>query len=117
MLDIYEKTVELLEKGEDFAIVTVIESDGSTPRGIGTKMILLKNRKTYGTIGGGCLESAAIEEGLIAIEEKKSKTVKYSLEEIDKGGIGMRCGGNIDLFIESINPSHNINTRIRNDEI
>lgn len=116
MLGIYGITIELLEKGEDFAIVTVIDSDGSTPRGIGTKMIVLKNRNVYRTIGGGCFESAAIEEGLIAIKEKKPKTVKYSLEETDKDGIGMRCGGNIDLFIESINPPRNINTRIRNDD-
>lgn len=104
MLDIYEKVVELLERGENFAIVTVIGSEGSTPRGVGTKMIVLKNRKTYGTIGGGCLESVAIEEGLIAIKERKSKTVKYTLEEIDKGGIGMRCGGDIEILIEATNP-------------
>ena len=102
MLDIYEKIVELLEKREDFAIVTVIEIEGSTPRGVGTKMIVEENRRTYGTIGGGCLESAAIEEGLIAIKERNLKTVKYTLEEMDKGGIGMRCGGDIELLIEPI---------------
>jgi len=102
MLDIYEKVVELLEKREDFAIVTVIEIEGSAPRGVGTKMIVEENRRTYGTIGGGCLESAAIEEGLIAIKERNLKTVKYTLEEMDKGGIGMRCGGDIELLIEPI---------------
>lgn len=102
MQDIYEKVVELLEKKENFAIVTVIEIEGSTPRGVGTKMIVEEHRRTYGTIGGGCLESAAIEESLIAIKERNLKTIKYTLEEMDKGGIGMRCGGDIELLIEPI---------------
>ena len=104
MLDIYYKATELLREGEDFAIITIVKAEGSAPRGVGTKMIVKKDGKTFGNIGGDVLEQFAIKEALKVIKVGQSKTVSYVLEEEHKGGIGMRCGGNVDLLIESTKP-------------
>ncbi|MBS7622110.1 XdhC family protein [Candidatus Bathyarchaeota archaeon] len=104
MLEIYQKITELIDRGETFAVATIIRAEGSTPRGVGTKMIIMRDQTTYGTIGGGCLESAAISEALKALEEQKPRIVSYTLEEEEKGGVGMRCGGKLELSIELVQP-------------
>lgn len=104
MLEIYNKANELLREGENFAMITIVKAESSAPKGIGTKMIVKKDGKTSGNIGGDVLEQFAIKEALEVIKEGKSKTVSYALEEEHKGGIGMRCGGNVDLLIEFTEP-------------
>lgn len=104
MLDIYQKITELLQDGETFALATIIRADGSTPRSVGTKMIIMIDQTTYGTIGGGCAESAVISEALEALKEGKPRIVNYALEEEEKGGVGMRCGGKVELSIEVLQP-------------
>ncbi len=53
---IMKKALEEINKGNELAIATIIEASGSTPREAGgAKMIVLKNGKTYGTVGGGGL--------------------------------------------------------------
>ncbi|MCK4778021.1 MAG: XdhC family protein, partial [Actinomycetia bacterium] len=56
MKNIYEKITELYNSGKQFAIATVIETSGSTPRKSGSKMIIESETVTSGTVGGGILE-------------------------------------------------------------
>jgi xanthine dehydrogenase accessory factor len=103
--EIFQKANELLSKGETFAIATIVRTEGSTPRKLGAKMIVLKDGSTFGTIGGDCVESGAVAEALEAIKEGKSRTVSMVLEEEEFGGVGMRCGGKAEVYIEVINPT------------
>lgn len=101
MRDIFDKIQELLEKQEPFAVATIVGYKGSVPRRL-AKMIVTKAGRTYGTIGGGCVEGQVAETALIMLrEEAKGALVKtYDLVEEDHGGVGMNCGGKIDVAIE-----------------
>ncbi len=103
--DIFRKTNELIAKGEMFAMATIIRTSGSTPRKPGAKMIVLRDGSTIGTIGGDCVESGAVAEALEAIKEGKSRTVAVALKEEELGGIGMRCGGMAEVYIEVVKPT------------
>lgn len=102
---IFRKINELVAKGETFAVVTIVKTEGSTPRKAGAKMIVLPSGSTFGTIGGDCVESGAVAEAVEAIKEGKSKTFSVTLEEEELGGIGMRCGGVVDVYIEVVKPT------------
>ncbi|MGQ9788657.1 MAG: XdhC family protein [Candidatus Hadarchaeaceae archaeon] len=102
---IFRKINELLEKGESFAIVTIVRTEGSTPRKAGAKMIVLPDGRTFGTIGGDCVEAGAVGEAIVALKEGKPKTFTVALKEEELGGIGMKCGGLAEVYIEVINPS------------
>jgi len=102
---IFRKITELLAKGETFAVATIIKAEGSTPRGAGAKMIIHTDGATFGTIGGDCAEAAVVSEALEAIRLDRPRTVSLSLEEEEKGGIGMRCGGRIEVSIEVVKPA------------
>jgi xanthine dehydrogenase accessory factor len=105
MRGIYQKVNELLEKQETFALATIIDYKGSVPRRL-AKMIVTKNLKTYGTIGGGCVEGQVAEEAALLLRESaKGVVVKsYDLVEEEFGGVGMNCGGKIDVSIEIVEP-------------
>ena len=54
--DIYLKIGELLKHGEDFAVATIVKTEGPTPRGPGAKMIVRRDGSIYGSVGGGPVE-------------------------------------------------------------
>src|SRR3972149_6502323 len=105
MKQIYQKTNELLDKQETFAVATIIDYKGSVPRRL-AKMIVTKDLKTYGTIGGGCVEGQVAEEAALMFRNgTKGIVVKsYDLVEEEFGGVGMNCGGKIDVSIEIVEP-------------
>lgn len=94
---IMKKALEEIDKGNELAIATIIDASGSTPREAGAKMIVLKNGKTYGTVGGGAMEKRIIELSLEAIEKGKSEAISLPL---DAKGVEMICGGAVEVFIE-----------------
>lgn len=96
---IYGKICKLISKGEEFAIATIVKTQGSTPRREGTKMIIMRNGAIYGTVGGGPVEKKVITEAVNAIQDGKHRFLTFKLEE-EKAG--MLCGGNMDIFIEPV---------------
>jgi len=105
MSSIYQKIAELLRVQETFAVATIVNYRGSVPRQI-AKMIITKDQKTYGTIGGGCVEGQVVEEAILMLKQGvKGVIVKsYDLVEEEFGGVGMNCGGKIDVSIEIAEP-------------
>ncbi|MBS3815171.1 MAG: XdhC family protein [Hadesarchaea archaeon] len=106
--EVFQKINELLSKGEKFAVATIVNVEGSSPRGAGAKMIIRENGDTFGSIGGDCAERAVVDEALNSIMNEESKTLNISLEEEEEGGIGMKCGGEIEVSIEIVEPTPNI---------
>jgi len=97
---------ELLQKQEPFVVATIVSYKGSVPRQV-AKMIITKDQKTYGTIGGGCVEGQVAEEASLMLNngEKGVLVKSYDLVEEEFGGVGMNCGGKIDVSIEIVEPN------------
>jgi xanthine dehydrogenase accessory factor len=103
--EIFRRANELLTKGETFVIATIVRTQGSTPRKPGSKMIILQDGSTIGTLGGDCLEAGIVDVALNAISEGKSTTIDIVLKEEEQGGVGMKCGGTADVYIEVVKPT------------
>src|SRR5271155_5220154 len=102
--DLYNKAAELISQGKSFAIATVVRVDGSSSARRGSKAIIDPFGKLLlGWVGGGCAESAVKSEAIKSIETEKPRmiTVDMSDEEL---GVGMPCGGTMDIFIEPVLP-------------
>ena len=107
-LEILNEAARLLEKGKSLALCTVVEKKGSGPRDVGAKMIVSEDGTTYGTIGGGNVERALVDECLKAIKEHKSRKVTFNLNKNQKEGTvgtGMICGGELTVLIDVIEPT------------
>jgi xanthine dehydrogenase accessory factor len=92
---------DLERRGIPTALVTVIRTQGSTPREVGAKMIVRHDGTIFGTVGGSAVEALVIREALEALREGKSRIVQHDL--MDAGSdTGMICGGRMEFFIEPL---------------
>ena len=109
MSEILKEAFERMDKGDTIALVTVVEVKGSTPREVGTKMLVAKNGLVAGTIGGGMTEAKVIEEAKQALKEGKEKLLIYHLTKeqaaLDEGAI---CGGEMKVFIDILQPKEEV---------
>lgn len=96
-LEIFTKGKELLDNGEIFSLITIVDAPGSSPGKQSFKMLVRENGETIGTVGGGTLEFLLTKEAIKAIKEEKPKIFKTDLKDI-----GMSCGGSVFAFIDVI---------------
>ncbi len=93
-----ERAADLAAAGEPAAMLTVVGTEGSAPRNVGTKMVVTA-QETYGTIGGGTVEGLAIEAAREVLAREADPGVRtYDLEP--GGNTGMVCGGSMDVFVD-----------------
>jgi xanthine dehydrogenase accessory factor len=106
------KLMEFMENGLSLATVTIIKSEGSTPREIGATMLVDEQGNLLaGTIGGGVLEVRAIKDAVKFIQEKRSGVVDYSLGlpvESEEVFLPAACGGKVSLFIKVYSPKEHL---------
>lgn len=94
------KEISLLK--EPFVITTIIEKKGSSPRGIGSKMVVTKSGRRMGTIGGGAIEYAVIKRASEIMGSDSSEIRAYDLSIEDASDLGMICGGSVRILFESV---------------
>ena len=97
------KTIQSqLTQGNDLVLVTVIASSGATPRGAGARMLVSRNGRLCGTIGGGAVEYRSEQIAARVLEEKTSLGHAFTLTKDDVQNLGMICGGACDVFFHYI---------------
>ena len=98
MRTLFQIIKQEFQKGEDLVLASVIASSGSTPRGAGSRMLIGKNGRIAGTIGGGSVEYRASLMALDILEKKESCEHEFRLNRKDVENIGMICGGEVTVF-------------------
>jgi len=101
MKEIYTEMTEALERGESFAVATVVATKGSTPRKAGAKMLFFPSGRTVGTIGGGCGEAEIWQESMAIMGGSTPKLVAVDLTA-DVEAEDRICGGIMEILIEPI---------------
>jgi len=107
MKSLFETIPELIKTEAPCALTIIVKTKGATPRKPAAKMIVLKDGKTIGTMGGGDLEKRVIEEAVEAIKQGEPRIASFTLD-IEKGKLDMMCGGELDVYIEPILPKANL---------
>ncbi|MDP9245081.1 MAG: XdhC family protein [Chloroflexota bacterium] len=100
MRELYARMAELDREGRPFAVATVVRTVGSTPQVVGAKMLVDDLGRTYGTLGGGCVEGDAFAEAKRVLDEGGSSLREYELTEELAWDTGLVCGGTMWIHIE-----------------
>lgn len=103
--EVFAALGEALSRGEDVALVTIVRANGSTPQRVGAKMLVFADGRTVGTIGGGCYEHDAFWKAREALQRRRPMTVRYELSDDVAADTGLICGGQMEVFIDPIEPS------------
>lgn len=104
MWDWIEKLQELSREEEPFVMVTVIDAAGSTPRDTGSKMLVCREGRFYGSVGGGILEQTALADAEECLKQNTSAKKSYPL----CSQTNQCCGGRVELFFEVMNMGPNL---------
>lgn len=102
-MTIYQTLAEYEGRGEVVCLCTITSSEGSTPRRIGAKMLVLPDGSFQGTIGGGEMEGRVIAEALLAMQDGQPRTLSYRYNDPGRGDVGV-CGGQMEVFVEPVFP-------------
>ena len=103
--EVFAAVADALERGEPAALVTIVSTTGSTPQRVGAKMLVFGDGRTVGTIGGGCYENDAFWKAREAITSRRPQVIHYELSDDFAQETGLICGGQMDVYIEPIEPS------------
>lgn len=99
---IFAKLLYELEKGRDSVLVSIVDDQGSAPRGTGSQMLVGGCGRLLGTIGGGAVEKLSEEAAMVQLEKKENLLRKFELHKGAQENIGMVCGGDVTVLFQYI---------------
>ena len=101
---ILDEAKDWLSSKQNVVIATVIQTWGSSPRQVGSRMIVNDKGDFSGSVSGGCVETAVVRKCLGLLKEKKSfKKIEFKVSNESAWEVGLACGGEIAIFLEQIN--------------
>ena len=101
---ILEEAKDWLTTKRNVVLATVVQTWGSSPRPIGSRMIINDKGDFSGSVSGGCVETAVVRECLGLIKEKKPfKKIEFKVSNESAWEVGLACGGEIAVYLEQIN--------------
>ncbi|MEW6717708.1 MAG: XdhC/CoxI family protein [Chloroflexota bacterium] len=101
--EIFKALSELQDKQLSAALCTIIHAQGSTPRQVGSKMLVFPDGSYVGSVGGGEMEARVIAEAKQALIDGKPRKLEYRLSDPQRGDPGV-CGGQLEVFVDPILP-------------
>ena len=100
---IFEKANNWVENNQKVALATVIQTWGSSPLEVGSRMIINENGNFLGSVSGCCVEAKVIEECITLIKNNKnSEILDFKVSNENAWEVGLACGGDISIYIEQI---------------
>ena len=101
---ILDEARDWLSNKQNVVLATVIQTWGSSPRQVGSRMIVNDKGDFSGSVSGGCVETAVVRECLSLLKEKKNfKKIEFKISNESAWEVGLACGGEIAIFLEQIN--------------
>lgn len=97
-----DKLCSIENNKEKAALVTIVGTRGSTPRKVGSYMLIFPDGTSVGTIGGGCGEAEVRRQVLSAFDDNQSRLYTVSMLNEVAADEGMVCGGIMEVFIQLI---------------
>jgi xanthine dehydrogenase accessory factor len=89
-------------KGEKVAIATVVATRRTAPRPVGSKLAVSESGELAGSVSGGCVESDVFLAAQDVLAGAAPRLITYGITDDMALGIGLPCGGEIDVFVEQL---------------
>jgi xanthine dehydrogenase accessory factor len=96
--------LDWLAEGRRVALATVIQTWGSAPQPVGSKLLIDADGNFLGSVSGGCVEASVIAEAADVLASNKPKTLEFGIEDRTAWSVGLACGGKIRIFVEPVGP-------------
>lgn len=102
MKDVLDRIERWLAEGRQVGLATVIGTERSAPRDPGAVLAVTDGLEVAGSVSGGCVEAAVVEEAAEVIRTGRPRRVTYGISDEDAIAVGLSCGGVVHIFIERV---------------
>ena len=89
-------------EGKQVAVATLIKAVGSSPRPLGSKLAISSEGEMAGSVSGGCVEGAVVEEAREVLSTGRPKRLRYGISDEQAWAVGLTCGGEIEVLLERL---------------
>lgn len=100
--DILATAAAWRDAGRDVALATVVTTWGSSPRPVGSQLVVDDQGAMMGSVSGGCIEGAVVREALDAIADGKPRLLDFGVSNEQAWDVGLACGGKVQVFVEKV---------------
>ncbi|MBL4806236.1 MAG: XdhC family protein [Rhodobacteraceae bacterium] len=97
-----EQALAWIADGKQAAIAIVIDTWGSAPRPVGSLLAISSDGEIAGSVSGGCVESAVVEEALEVMKDGTPRVLEFGVADDNAFAVGLACGGDIKILVEPI---------------
>src|SRR5256714_6571479 len=106
MREVAEELRAWREAKDPVAIATVVETWGSSPRPLGSKMLVSGSGRMAGSVSNGCIEGDVFEAAQEVLATGRARLVQYGVADAVAFEVGLACGGHIEVFIQPATEVH-----------
>ncbi len=98
---ILDEAKQWLDENKKVVLATVIQTWGSSPRPIGSLMIVNDSSDFSGSVSGGCVEGEVVRQCIDLLSQKENfKKIEFKVSNESAWDVGLACGGEIAIFLE-----------------
>ncbi len=102
MKEILSEIERWQEEGERVVVATVVANRRTAPRPVGSSLAISESGKLCGSVSGGCVEGDVFEQARDVFQTGEPKLLSYGITDEQAWGVGLPCGGEIDVFVERL---------------
>ena len=100
--DVLEVAAAWRAAGKGVALATVVSTWGSSPRPVGSQLVVDDAGAFRGSVSGGCIEGAVVSEARAVIADGAPRLLSYGVTNDMAWEVGLACGGTVEVFVERI---------------
>ena len=93
-----------LDDERSVALATVVQTWGSSPRPVGSHLIIDRKGNFQGSVSGGCIEAAVVAEAIAVLDDQQPRLLRYGVSDEQAWEVGLSCGGSIEIFVQAVSP-------------
>jgi xanthine/CO dehydrogenase XdhC/CoxF family maturation factor len=88
--------------GRKGALATVVSTWGSSPRPVGSHLVINDKGEFLGSVSGGCIEGAVVAEALEVMADGAPRVLEFGVSDEEAWEVGLSCGGAIRIYVERV---------------
>jgi len=92
----------LRAQGHRVALATVVRTWGSSPRPLGSQLVVADDGRFQGSVSGGCVEARVIERASEIMHEGRPELMEFGVSHPEAWEVGLPCGGRIAVWVEAL---------------
>ncbi len=100
--DVLAQARQWQDAGRGVAIATVVSTWGSSPRPVGSQLVVSDRQDMVGSVSGGCVEGAVVEAAQQVMQDGTPKLLDFGVTNSQAWEVGLACGGKIEVYVEKL---------------